>query len=120
MTSLPSLTQAPNPSPALTLASPPPSPPQVMSTSPGSQQGLKEFSAELRILSRLHHPHILLLLGACPERGILVYELMEGGSLEEQVGGWGRSRLLAGAVGLVAVVLACCCGAGMSWMVLAV
>jgi hypothetical protein len=51
----------------------------------GGQQGPKEFAAEVAILSRLHHPHIVLLIGSCPERCGLVYELMEGGSLEQHL-----------------------------------
>ncbi len=31
-------------------------------------QGLDEFEAEAAILSRLHHPHIVLLIGICPEK----------------------------------------------------
>ncbi|RWW19507.1 hypothetical protein GW17_00016432 [Ensete ventricosum] len=31
------------------------------------------------------HPHVLLLLGACPDRGCLVYEYMENGSLEDRL-----------------------------------
>jgi serine/threonine protein kinase len=55
---------------------------------PGSQQGARELQAEVDILSRVHHPHVLLLLGACTEPGhqALVYERMEGGSLEEALG----------------------------------
>lgn len=37
----------------------------------------------MEVLSQLHHPHIVLLLGACPENGCLVYEYMENGSLED-------------------------------------
>lgn len=38
---------------------------------------------KVEILSQLHHPHLVLLLGACPENGCLVYEYLENGSLEE-------------------------------------
>lgn len=50
-----------------------------------SSQGHKEFSAEVTILSRLHHPHIVLLMGSCPERCALVYELMDYGNLEQHL-----------------------------------
>ncbi|XP_050218840.1 U-box domain-containing protein 34 isoform X2 [Mercurialis annua] len=43
----------------------------------------EEFLREVEVLSQLHHPHLVLLLGACPESGCLVYEYMENGSLEE-------------------------------------
>ncbi|KAJ8750963.1 hypothetical protein K2173_016144 [Erythroxylum novogranatense] len=42
-----------------------------------------EFLKEVEVLSQLHHPHLVLLLGACPESGCLVYEYLENGSLEE-------------------------------------
>ncbi|KAK9274648.1 hypothetical protein L1049_021899 [Liquidambar formosana] len=45
----------------------------------------EEFLREVDVLSRLRHPHMLLLLGACPENGCLVYEYMENGSLEEHM-----------------------------------
>ncbi|XP_057249579.1 U-box domain-containing protein 35 isoform X2 [Beta vulgaris subsp. vulgaris] len=45
----------------------------------------KQFHQELDILSRIRHPHVLLLLGACPEQGCLVYEYMENGSLEDRL-----------------------------------
>ncbi|GKV13965.1 hypothetical protein SLEP1_g24915 [Rubroshorea leprosula] len=44
-----------------------------------------EFLNEVEVLSRLHHPNIVLLLGACPENGCLVYEYLENGSLEEYI-----------------------------------
>ncbi|KAK8503134.1 hypothetical protein V6N13_025894 [Hibiscus sabdariffa] len=44
-----------------------------------------EFLKEVEVLSQLHHPHIVLLLGACPENGCLVYEYLENGSLEEHI-----------------------------------
>lgn len=39
----------------------------------------------MEVLSQLHHPNIVLLLGACPESGCLVYEYMENGSLEDYI-----------------------------------
>jgi hypothetical protein len=51
----------------------------------GGQQGPKEFQSEVAILSRLHHPHIVLLIGSCPERCALVYELLDYGSLEHHL-----------------------------------
>ncbi|KAL2338745.1 hypothetical protein Fmac_013191 [Flemingia macrophylla] len=43
----------------------------------------EEFLKEVEILSQLHHPNMVLLLGACPEKRCLVYEYMENGSLED-------------------------------------
>ncbi|KAL4589482.1 hypothetical protein LXL04_002389 [Taraxacum kok-saghyz] len=45
----------------------------------------REFLKEVEILSQLSHPHIVQLLGACPERGCLLYEYMENGSLEDHI-----------------------------------
>ncbi|KAJ8772328.1 hypothetical protein K2173_027505 [Erythroxylum novogranatense] len=45
----------------------------------------KQFQQEIEILSKVRHPHFLILLGACPERGCLVYEYMENGSLEDRL-----------------------------------
>uniref|UniRef100_A0A453QKW4 RING-type E3 ubiquitin transferase n=1 Tax=Aegilops tauschii subsp. strangulata TaxID=200361 RepID=A0A453QKW4_AEGTS len=38
---------------------------------------------QLEVLGKIRHPHLLLLLGACPERGCVVYEYMENGSLDD-------------------------------------
>lgn len=46
---------------------------------------IKEFKQELEILSRIRHPHLLLLIGACVDQSCLVYEYMENGSLEERL-----------------------------------
>lgn len=40
---------------------------------------------QLEILSKIHHPHLLILLGACYDHGCLVYEYMENGSLEDRL-----------------------------------
>ncbi|KAK6155912.1 hypothetical protein DH2020_010160 [Rehmannia glutinosa] len=45
----------------------------------------KQFQQELEILSKIRHPNLLSLLGACPDRDCLVYEYMENGSLEERL-----------------------------------
>ncbi|XP_020250558.1 U-box domain-containing protein 34 isoform X3 [Asparagus officinalis] len=45
----------------------------------------EEFIREVEVLSQLHHPHMVLLLGGCPENGCLVYEYMENGSLEDKL-----------------------------------
>ncbi|XVE70638.1 hypothetical protein DITRI_Ditri10aG0087400 [Diplodiscus trichospermus] len=52
---------------------------------PDAVDGKEEFRKEVEVLSQLRHPHILLLLGACPEKGCLVYEYLENGSLEEHI-----------------------------------
>ncbi|KAL7114029.1 hypothetical protein ACP275_04G095800 [Erythranthe tilingii] len=48
-------------------------------------EGLKQFNIEIEVLSRMRHPNMVILLGACPEYGCLVYEYMENGSLEDRL-----------------------------------
>ncbi|KAH7427572.1 hypothetical protein KP509_10G049900 [Ceratopteris richardii] len=45
--------------------------------------GDDEFYKEVKLISQIYHPHIVALLGACPEKGCLVYEYMVNGSLED-------------------------------------
>ncbi|KAG9452209.1 hypothetical protein H6P81_005113 [Aristolochia fimbriata] len=45
----------------------------------------RQFQQELEVLSRIRHPHLLVLYGACPNHGCLVYEFMENGSLEDRL-----------------------------------
>ncbi|OAY26885.1 U-box domain-containing protein 35 isoform X2 [Manihot esculenta] len=52
---------------------------------PDAAQGKKQFQQEVEVLSCIRHPHMVLLLGACPEYGCLVYEYMENGSLEDRL-----------------------------------
>ncbi|KAG6556457.1 hypothetical protein Mapa_002402 [Marchantia paleacea] len=57
----------------------------VKRVSDGSKQGLREFVAEVMIISELRHKNIVKLLGWCYDRGsfMLVYELMPNGSLDK-------------------------------------
>ncbi|XP_062017637.1 L-type lectin-domain containing receptor kinase IX.1-like [Rosa rugosa] len=56
----------------------------VKRVSRGSKQGLKEYAAEVRIISRLRHRNLVQLIGWCHEKGelLLVYEFMPNGSLD--------------------------------------
>ncbi|KQK19920.1 U-box domain-containing protein 35 [Brachypodium distachyon] len=45
--------------------------------------GTQQLQQELEVLGKIRHPHLLLMLGACPEHGCLVYEYMENGSLDD-------------------------------------
>ncbi|KAK7352810.1 hypothetical protein VNO80_18239 [Phaseolus coccineus] len=49
---------------------------------PDAQQGRSQFQREVEVLSCIRHPNMVLLLGACPEYGCLVYEYMANGSLD--------------------------------------
>ncbi|CAL8133036.1 unnamed protein product [Prunus armeniaca] len=50
---------------------------------PDAAHGEEQFKKEVEVLSCIRHPNMVLLLGACPEFGCLVYEYMANGSLED-------------------------------------
>ncbi|XP_065874380.1 U-box domain-containing protein 35-like [Euphorbia lathyris] len=52
---------------------------------PDATQGRSQFNQEIEVLSCVRHPNMVLLLGACPEYGCLVYEYMGNGSLEDRL-----------------------------------
>ncbi|XP_022723760.1 U-box domain-containing protein 34-like [Durio zibethinus] len=52
---------------------------------PDISQGQRQFQQEVEVLSCMRHPHMVLLIGACPEYGCLLYEYMENGSLEDRL-----------------------------------
>ncbi|XP_042461739.1 U-box domain-containing protein 34-like isoform X2 [Zingiber officinale] len=52
---------------------------------PDAAHGRSQFQQEVYLLSCIRHPNMVLLLGACPEYGSLVYEYMENGSLEDRL-----------------------------------
>ncbi|XP_010519837.1 PREDICTED: U-box domain-containing protein 51 isoform X2 [Tarenaya hassleriana] len=62
---------------------------------PDAAQGKKQFQQEVEVLSCIRHPNMVLLLGACPEYGCLVYEFMENGSLEDRLFRRGNSPPLS-------------------------
>ncbi|AQL02225.1 U-box domain-containing protein 35 [Zea mays] len=47
--------------------------------------GTQQLQQELEVLGKIRHPHLLMMLGACPEHGCLVYEYMENGSLDDML-----------------------------------
>ncbi|GJR04667.1 U-box domain-containing protein 35-like protein [Tanacetum coccineum] len=52
---------------------------------PDAKQGKQQFQQEVDILSRMRHLNLVLLPGACPEYGCLIYEFMNYGSLEDRL-----------------------------------
>ncbi|KAL5782850.1 hypothetical protein ACOSP7_007879 [Xanthoceras sorbifolium] len=62
---------------------------------PDAAQGRSQFQQEVEVLSCIRHPNMVLLLGACPEYGCLVYEFMANGSLEDRLFRRGNSPPLS-------------------------
>ncbi|XP_031500914.1 U-box domain-containing protein 35-like isoform X2 [Nymphaea colorata] len=62
---------------------------------PDAAQGRMQFQQEVEVLSCIRHPNMVLLLGACPEYGCLVYEYMSNGSLEDRLLRRGNSPSLS-------------------------
>ncbi|KAG9156005.1 hypothetical protein Leryth_012077 [Lithospermum erythrorhizon] len=62
----------------------------------GTQDAKKEFETEVALLSKIQHPNIIILLGYCihEETKMLVYELMESGSLDSQLHGTSHGAAL--------------------------
>ncbi|CAI7914401.1 unnamed protein product [Closterium sp. NIES-53] len=68
----------------------------------GGWQGPSEYSMEVDVLSRMRHPHIVLLMGHCPDPNAMciLYEYLPGGSLQEYLAASARSGSGAGGVGV--------------------
>ncbi|EPS61911.1 hypothetical protein M569_12881 [Genlisea aurea] len=48
-------------------------------------EGRKQFQREVEVLSKMRHPNLVILLGACPDHGCLVYEYMDNLCLEDRL-----------------------------------
>ncbi|URD88623.1 STYKc [Musa troglodytarum] len=57
-----------------------------------SGQGEREFKAEVEIISRVHHRHLVSLVGYCifEQQRLLVYDYVRNGTLESHLHGKGR------------------------------
>lgn len=55
----------------------------------GSGQGEREFKAEVEIISRVHHRHLVSLVGYCifEQQRILIYEYVPNGTLHHHLHG---------------------------------
>ncbi|PSS29423.1 Proline-rich receptor-like protein kinase [Actinidia chinensis var. chinensis] len=64
----------------------------VKSLKSGSGQGEREFQAEVDIISRVHHRHLVSLVGYCTadSQRMLVYEFVPNNSLEHHLYGKGQ------------------------------
>ncbi|XP_074330319.1 proline-rich receptor-like protein kinase PERK4 [Apium graveolens] len=63
----------------------------VKSLKPGSFQGEREFQAEVDIISRVHHRHLVSLVGYCiaDDKRMLVYEFVKNDTLDHHLHGKG-------------------------------
>ncbi|KAK3159662.1 hypothetical protein QOZ80_1BG0049520 [Eleusine coracana subsp. coracana] len=61
----------------------------------GSGQGEREFQAEVEIISRVHHRHLVSLVGYCisGDNRLLVYEFVPNNTLEFHLHGRGRPTM---------------------------
>ncbi|CAN4077183.1 unnamed protein product [Withania somnifera] len=62
---------------------------------PDATHGREQFQQEIEVLSCIRHPNMVLLLGACPEYGCLVYEYMSNGSLDDRLFHKGKTPTLS-------------------------
>ncbi|KAJ3693043.1 hypothetical protein LUZ60_012138 [Juncus effusus] len=61
---------------------------------PQGMQGKDEFYKEMDVLSKIKHPNLVTLIGACPEAYALVYEFLPNGSLEDRLSSKEKSEPL--------------------------
>ncbi|TYH22772.1 hypothetical protein ES288_A04G156200v1 [Gossypium darwinii] len=59
----------------------------VQQIAKASKQGIKEYTSEVKIISRLRHKNLVKLIGWCHKKGelVLVYEFMANGGLDSHL-----------------------------------
>ncbi|CAI9092252.1 OLC1v1027447C4 [Oldenlandia corymbosa var. corymbosa] len=60
----------------------------------GGYQSDAAFEHEVEVLSRVRHPNLVTLVGACTESRSLIYEFLENGSLEDHLAGRSKKHPL--------------------------
>ncbi|KAF8027064.1 hypothetical protein BT93_E0089 [Corymbia citriodora subsp. variegata] len=60
-----------------------------------SMQDSQQFQQEVDVLSKVRHPNLITLIGACPEPWTLVYEYFPNGSLEDWLCNSNRAKQLS-------------------------
>ncbi|CAN1173151.1 Proline-rich receptor-like protein kinase PERK4 [Linum perenne] len=67
----------------------------VKGSKAGSGQGEREFQAEVEIITRVHHRHLVTLVGYCIAKNqkLLVYEFVTNGTLEFHLHGTNRPTM---------------------------
>ncbi|KAK9170494.1 hypothetical protein Syun_002634 [Stephania yunnanensis] len=66
----------------------------VKKLNPVNLHGILEFQQEIKLLSKLKHPHLVTLIGSCLEAWSLVSEYMSNGSIQDHLFHRTNKRLL--------------------------